>query len=261
MQYERIETNGRERERGYAGMGKKFTISSGNLDRKAVPGTGTGSTGTGGEGKNPRTPEAGRAGAGAGAGTAAGAGTRKTEEKKLPEVSVVSADAPTIPTPPEKKADKKPKKVNRSKGKKKEAALPAEQMDALIVSLSGIVAARPKCQHWQISEQEAHSVSVPLCNILDKYEVFNKIGENSDAVALVVAAVSIVLPRAMISVAQVKEEKKHARTGNRTETNVKEGKTKGSSKELPAADAGSGKRAADVPNDASDLSFLGSLFG
>lgn len=239
-------------------MGKKFTISNRSIDGKAVPGTGTGSSGNGGESKNTRTPSAGT---GAGAGNSGtGTGTGKAEKEKSAELVVLNADSPTVPAPP--KADnKKPKKVNKGRGKKKESVLPAEQMDALIVSLSGIVAARPNCQHWQISEQEAHTVSVPLCNILDKYEVFNKVGEHSDAVALVVAAASIVIPRAMISVAQVKEEKKHARTGNKTETNVKEGKTKGSSKELPAGNEQRGERAANVPNDLADLSFLGSVLG
>ena len=239
-------------------MGGKFTINNARTSPKAEPTGKTGAaggTGTGGESNSTLAPAAGGTGRTGGTGAAGG----KTEEKKSAGLVVVDAEKPTIPAPPEKAPDKKPKKVR--KNKKQAPALPVEQVDALIVSLSGIVASRPKCEHWLISEQEAHTISEPLCNILDKYEVFNKVGSHSDAIALMVASVSVFLPRAMISIAMMKEGKKRARTGQTTDIAVKENPPKASSGELSRRTEQQHGRADDASYSGSGLSFLGAVIG
>lgn len=242
-------------------MGGKFTIDNAGNSPKTEPtgrtgaAGGAGGAGTCGESKSTPAPAAGGTGRTGGTGSAGG----KTEEKKPAGLVVVDAEKPTIPAPPEKSPDKKPKKVR--KNKKQTPALPVEQVDALIVSLSGIVASRPHCEHWLISEQEAHTISQPLCNILDKYEVFNKVGTHSDAIALAVASVSVVLPRAMLSMAMIMEGKKRARTGQTTDVAVKEKPPKAGSTELSGRTEQQHGRANDGSDGGSSLSFLGAVIG
>ena len=242
-------------------MGGKFTINNERTSPKAEP-TGkpgaAGGAGTGGENKSTPAPAAGGTGGTGRTGGTGGTGG-KTEEKKSDGLVVVDAEKPTIPAPPEKSPDKKPKKVR--KNKKQVPALPVDQVDSLIVSLSGIVASRPHCEHWLISEQEAHTISQPLCNILDKYDVFNKVGTHSDAIALVVASVSVILPRAMLSMAMMKEGKKRARTGQSTDVAVKEKPPKAGSAELSGRTEQQHGRASDGSDGGSSLSFLGAVIG
>lgn len=243
-------------------MGKELNLKRGKTVAKIDTGTGSGtSTGNGPESKSAGTAGTAGTGNGTGSGTGSGTGTGTGEKAKLPEVSILKIEEPKeqeTKKPEPKDPAKKPKKTR--KPKQKEPALPVEQLDALIVSLSGIVAARPNQAHWLISESEAHSVSVPLCNILERTEVLQKFGENSDAVALALAAFTIVMPRAMITVAQVKEKKKVERTGNTVDVNVKERPVKNDSTSLPKRDAEGGRGAGDSSNLLADLSFLGGDF-
>ena len=116
---------------------------------------------------------------------------KSEEEKKLSEV--VTLEKP------------KPKKTKKSKQGETEAV---GQMSALLQSLSLIIASREGFEHWAISEQEATSLVNPLYNMLTKNEMFNKISEHSDALALVTASTMILLPRAMVSLDRLKEKRK-----------------------------------------------------
>ena len=136
---------------------------------------------------------------GTGTGTTAGAGTTAgtAEEKKPVKVAVL--------TPPTKE-EVKPKR-KRAPKKKDDSAFTADQISALIQSVSLIVAGRDGLEQWTISKKEADSVAQPLYNILEKSELLGKIGEHSDAIALTIAAGSIVIPRAMITIDKHKEKK------------------------------------------------------
>ena len=243
-------------------MGIELRIDNATADGKIDRETGAAGKPAGklgSSGKNPDTARTGAAGTGAAGTGAAGTGAAgKEKEAKVSGLALIKEAKPDekVQEKPEKK---KPKRVRQTK--KKEPALPVEQVDALIVSLSGIIAARPGCSHWAISESEAHSVSVPLCNILEKSEVLQQMGENADAVALGVAAISIILPRAMITVAEVKERKKRARTGNKVEVNVKEGKTENAGAGVFERNAEQRQPTAHVSGNVSDLSVLGAVVG
>lgn len=245
-------------------MGKKLELKPRKTLGEAINAAGTaGGTESGTGADRPRAADAGGTGTGA-AGTA-GTGkpaTGKTEKEKPVGVAVVTADE--NPTPTEKPAEKKPKKVRRDP-KKKETSVPAEQVDALLMAMSGMIAARPGCEHWAISQQEAHSVSVPLCNILDKSGFLQAMGENADAVALAMAAVTIIVPRAMITAGKIKEEKKRAKTGQTVDVAVKSDDKKATvasgSQSISGHDAGQSRSSHDVPRHSADLSFLGGVVG
>ena len=248
-------------------MGKKLELKPRKTLGEDIQSAGTvGGTESGAGADRTRPADAGGTGTGT-AGTAGTAGTGKpaagkTEKEKSAVVAVVTADE--NPTPAEKPAEKKPKKVRRGT-KKKETTVPAEQVDALLMAMSGMIAARPGCEHWAISQQEAHSVSVPLCNILDKSGFLQAMGENADAVALAMAAITIIIPRAMITAGKLKEEKKRAKTGQTVDVAVKSDDKKAAvaagSQSISVHDAGQSRNSHDVPRHSADLSFLGGVVG
>lgn len=103
----------------------------------------------------------------------------------------------------------KPKKVKKKKAD--ENALGTEQLNALIKSVSVMIASRPKCEHWLMSDKEIESITTPLSNILKDSEAFKNIGEHSNQIALVFACITVILPRAIKSISMMQEEKKNER--------------------------------------------------
>ena len=84
-----------------------------------------------------------------------------------------------------------------------------EQIAALIGMVSGVVASRPNMAHWQLTPSEIESISKPLSNILSNSDAFKGLAEHSDAVALVTACVTILLPRLVITATMKKERRKN----------------------------------------------------
>lgn len=150
------------------------------------------------------------------AATAAGSGNRtagsgKAEEKKPAGLATVNpvAKAPAAPAPeePKKKQQRKPRK------KKEEAQnFNADQISALILSATSIVASRPDMQVWQISPDEANQLATPIANMIAKSEKLQNMGEYADAISLVTASLIIFAPRAMVYHEQ-KKQKKIQQTG------------------------------------------------
>ena len=103
----------------------------------------------------------------------------------------------------------KPKKVRKKKTD--DNALGTEQLNALIKSISVMIASRPKCEHWLMSDAEIESITTPLSNILKDSEAFKNIGEHSNQIALVFACITVILPRAIKSISIMQEEKKNER--------------------------------------------------
>ena len=99
----------------------------------------------------------------------------------------------------------KPRKVRKTKTAN---TIDKTEIDKMLCNLSTIVASRPNMAHWQLSEQEVHTITQPLGNILQKYGLFDKVTENSNEIALAVACVSVFAPRIMVSVAVAKANAK-----------------------------------------------------
>ena len=183
------------------GAGRKAGASS-----KGNSSTDTGtSSGAGGSGSS-------------GSGTGAGA---TTKEKVVPGLSTVKTDEEKRLARnerrrqryAEKKAEQggtvKPRKVNSVKKKEEKPALSNDQLNSLILSFSAVIASRPKCEHWLLTEAEVNSITTPLSNMLKESAVFEKIGEHSNQIALIVACVTVFMPRVIKSVAMIQEEKKN----------------------------------------------------
>ena len=99
----------------------------------------------------------------------------------------------------------KPKKVNTKKTKE---VIDTTQIETLIKTISVMVSSRPGQEHWLLLDSEVKALAEPLTNILKDSNAFSSISEHSNAVALVIACITIILPRTIKSVTDVSKKKK-----------------------------------------------------
>lgn len=115
----------------------------------------------------------------------------------------------------------KPRKVRQAKTPAQQP-VDTKQLNAIIISLSAVVASRPNCEHWLLNEKEVESITTPLSKMLAESQALETIGQYSNQIALVMACVTVFAPRLFVTVQKQKEEKKRAITGQTTNTNVKD---------------------------------------
>ena len=101
----------------------------------------------------------------------------------------------------------KPKKVNSNK-KAKDETIGSEQIKNLLKTISLLIASRPNQSHWLLSDTEIDSIAEPLTKILQESKAFESIGEHSNAIALSIACITILMPRAIKSIMDLNEKKK-----------------------------------------------------
>ena len=180
-------------------------------DKREV-GTGTG--GTGGDTKSKSTTDTGTRTGGTG-----GTGTGRTGGKTTTEKEVVST---MVDVEEEKRVERnrkrreryakqkaegtqKPKKVNAKKTKE---VIDTNQIETLIKTISVMVSSRQGQEHWLLLDSEVKALAEPLTNILKDSNAFNSISEHSNAVALVIACITIILPRTIKSITDLNKKKK-----------------------------------------------------
>lgn len=176
-----------------------------------------------------------------------GAGAGKAEaEKKVSGLAPVTDKPPVaVPAPeePKKKQQRKPRKK-----KEETTTLNSDQISALILSMSSIVASRPDMQIWQLSQAEATQLATPISNMIAKSEKLQNMGEYADAIALVTASLVIFAPRAFAQT-EINKQKKIKNAGGVKLVRQDEGRKVSGSDRKPA-----GANAAPVPQH--DSSFL-----
>ena len=157
-------------------------------------------------------------GAGTGAGGSGGRTTGTVQTKKISQVATVTKPK-TLPkgSPPKEVSVKKTEdgateikevKPNRPRKKQvKQSDVNAQQITALITSLSAVVASRPDMAHWLITPEEAKTIAEPLSNIIEKSEKLSEVSKYSDHIALVIACTAITLPRVMVTLDKQKKKK------------------------------------------------------
>ena len=99
----------------------------------------------------------------------------------------------------------KPKKVNNKKAKE---VIDTNQIETLIKTISVMVSSRQGQEHWLLLDSEVKALAEPLTNILKDSSAFSSISEHSNAVALVIACITIILPRTIKSVTDLSKKKK-----------------------------------------------------
>ena len=125
----------------------------------------------------------------------------KAEKAPIPGLADVTV--PPIPAEPQKKQRRKAS----TKKKKDEGPITAEQLQALILTATNIVATRPGCEVWALKPEEAQQLAQPIANMIAKSEHLQNMGEYADAIALITASVMIFGPRAYIFASQQKARK------------------------------------------------------
>ena len=102
----------------------------------------------------------------------------------------------------------KPKKVNNKKTKE---VIDTNQIETLLKTVSIMISSRKGQEHWLLLDSEVKAIADPLTNILKDSNAFSSISEHSNAVALVVACITIILPRTIKSVTDINAKKKKKR--------------------------------------------------
>lgn len=133
---------------------------------------------------------------------------RAEEKEKLSGLAAVKSptDSSSAPAPA---APQKQQRRKKSPAKKQANAsgFNAEQISALILSVSTITASRPGLEMFALSQPEAMQIATPLANMIAKSETLSKAGEYSDAIALVTACLVVMVPRLLVYNDQQKKKK------------------------------------------------------
>lgn len=183
-------------------MGEKLAGNNEQSERTVIPE------------RNPSRPTAGNSstptsGTGNAGGNSPANGTGKPTAGTAPEKEEkLSGLAPVKETPPTPENPKKAQK-RKSKPKKKEPepSFNADQLSALILSMSAIVGSRPGMEVWMLRPEEAKQLATPISNMVQKSEKLSQLSEHADAMALVSASLVIFAPRAVVFYDQQKKKK------------------------------------------------------
>lgn len=84
-----------------------------------------------------------------------------------------------------------------------------------------MIASRPQMECWLLTDDEVKAITTPLNNILSNSESLKGLNEHADSVALVIACLTIFLPRIMItlSIKGVKKRERKPITNNSNDIN------------------------------------------
>lgn len=165
----------------------------------------------------------------------AGPGTGTQAEEKKP--AGLHSVTPAAPVP---EAPKKQTKRKKSTPKKNTPeSFNADQISALIMSASAIVASRPGMEVFMLRPEEATQLATPLANMIEKSEKLQSLGEHADALSLVTASLVIFAPRVLVYSDQQKKKKLERNGG--VQLVQQKGKSAGSNKRTD------GKPVADRP--------------
>ena len=174
------------------------------------------SGGTGGTGntKSTSSTDTGTTGRTGGTGTGGRTGGKTTTEKEVISTVVDVEEEKRLERNRKRReryakqkaeGTQKPKKVNTKKSKD---VIDTNQIETLIKTISVMVSSRPGQEHWVLLDSEVKAISEPLSNILKDSNAFNSISEHSNAVALVIACITIILPRTIKSITDISKKKK-----------------------------------------------------
>lgn len=158
--------------------------------------------------------------------TGTGQSANKTAKQTEKSPQVVAVNVPEV-------AEKPKKKKAAARTPKKKETISSDMVSSFIVGVSQMAGAKPETKHWEISKAEADKISDPLCRIIEKNENLKKVAENSDSIALVMACVMVVAPRAYMSyqiMKQKKAQKKHNVVKEVKQNDTETGKTTGSNR-------------------------------
>ena len=174
----------------------------------------SGGTGGTGSAKSTSSTDTGTTGGTGGTGTGGRTGGKTTGEKEVISTVVDVEEEKRLERNRKRReryakqkaeGTQKPKKVNTKKSKE---VIDTTQIETLIKTISVMLSSRPGQEHWLLLDSEVKAISEPLTNILKDSNAFNSITEHSNAVALVIACITIILPRTIKSITDISKKKK-----------------------------------------------------
>lgn len=182
-------------------------------NKGAGAGAGTGKGNENGNGNGNSSPTA-TAGTGAVAGAGAGA-AEKIPAEKIPGLPVID-----IPIPAE------PKKKSSSKSKKDDLDKTLEGNIRLLIGTGfGFAAKILKSEIWEVSDEEAASISTPLTKILQRLGINESMNKYADYIALTTALTVVTVPRVLIYKAMKDQEQLDQEGGQANNGKAKKAKT------------------------------------
>ena len=172
-----------------------------------------GTGGTGGDTKSKSSTDTGTRTGGTGGRTGGTGGTTANKEKVISTMADVEEEKRLERNRKRReryakqKAEgtQKPKKVNTKKAKE---VIDTTQIETLIKTISVMLSSRQGQEHWLLLDSEVKALAEPLTNILKDSNAFSSISEHSNAVALVIACITIILPRTIKSITDISKKKK-----------------------------------------------------
>lgn len=187
-------------------MGDKATAGNGEPNRNNNK-TITGTSAKGGSSTSTT------AGAGTRTGTGAGTGTGAKTEKVIPKVVNVEVPESEEAKKERKRLERNAKRRERyakekaTKTKEEQQLVNDSQIKILIMTFGEILASRDGMSQWRITEQEATQIATPLSNIIKNSTGGEAVEKYADHIALVMACISVVVPRLVITLNNKKKEK------------------------------------------------------
>lgn len=176
--------------------------------------TGTATGGTGGDTKSTSSTNTGTTTGGTGGNRSGGTGGKTGGEKEVVSTMVDVEEEKRLERNRKRReryakqkaeGTQKPKKVNTKKSKE---VIDTTQIETLIKTISVMVSSRQGQEHWLLLDSEVKALAEPLTNILKDSNAFSSISEHSNAVALVIACITIILPRTIKSITDISKKKK-----------------------------------------------------
>lgn len=175
--------------------------------------------------------------------TATDTATTGTEKTGLPELALVNNETSSeIPQP--KKAKQK---RTRTKKNKNDANFNAEQLKAILLTVSAMAETTEATSFFALSEKEAEQIAIPLANIIANNDSLTALTEHSDSIALVTACFIIFVPKLFLFMAYQKNkkamQKMNIKVAKGVETNAdrEKPKTSGSSEDNSGTASSKGK--------------------
>lgn len=226
-------------------MGEKFEEQGRPVSGEVGEGTGKGT----GKGPGSSDPGTGTAKAGRKSSGSGESGTDTTDQKgKVPELpKLVEVESP-VPVPEKKPAKKRTAK--KKKAVKKQPTFSPDQITALLMGVTGILASRPGMEVFALTETECNQIAVPLANMIEESGYSESVGKYSNQIALGSACLMIFIPRILIYIEQQKAKKIQQNGGLKLERN-KETKNSGDSR--------GDSKSATTPKSNDDKAVLSSI--
>lgn len=139
-----------------------------------------------------------------------GAGAGNPEKEVTARISLVS-DKPL--TKEERNAKRRERYAQKKaeEGKTVRKRKSSKQTDSnfdvipLLTTIFGVVSSREGMAHWALSDSEAKAIGDPLNKIIGESKSLQQINDHADAIALVIACATILVPRLLITINNQKE--------------------------------------------------------